>query len=138
MMDTGNEVWKLGGRENKKKSGRRLEESAAGGEVSLSNFFLFFPPDLCHPFAPNAVPSPLQGFLSVCVCSSYFCLHVDVLVVKLSDAGGQVGQYTPSLMCCYLSVSSWPTFSCVLLCAVVESICFHLTHNSNPQGSVNC
>lgn len=65
MMDTGNEVWKLGGRENKQRSGRSLEENAAGGRMSLSKFLYFFPPDLCHPFASSAVPSPFKSLVCV-------------------------------------------------------------------------
>lgn len=84
MMDTGNEVWKLGGRENKQRSGRSLEENAAGGRMSLSKFLYFFPPRSLSPFCFQCSPIPLQK-LSVCVnVVPYIPLFMFVCVVSRS------------------------------------------------------
>lgn len=78
MTDAGNEIWKFGGRENKEWSDRRLEESAAGGGVSLSKFLHRPPPPKkkkkSYPFAPSTAPFSLQASHSVlsvymCVCN---------------------------------------------------------------------
>lgn len=85
LMDKGNEIWKLGGRENKYSSGRRLEESAAGGGVRLSKFLciLFFSCRYGSPFCFPVQSHSLYNAFRTSV--QYFFFHawlVDILVVN--------------------------------------------------------
>lgn len=127
-----------------------MEESTAVGGVSLSKLLHF--PNLCHPFAPSAAPSPLQGSefsvlrVYACVCN-HGLMHISICVCmcgqwmswwsSLVTLGGEVGQYAPSFPSCYLSAFGWPSFSSRLLFLVVEYICFNPQYESYTNVCLN-